>query len=85
MVSNKQSGKVDQLTLANGGSEHPQSFSVTINWGAIRINEFQFLCEHGQFLLRQSHIAYSILHALLTAFKFDYLIKLLLKILNFTK
>ena len=33
MVRKKHSGEADQLTLASGGSEHAQSFSVAISWG----------------------------------------------------
>ena len=34
MVSKKHSGKTDQLTIANGGSEHAQLFSIVgYSWG----------------------------------------------------
>ena len=33
MVSKKDSGKVDQSTLASGGSEHAKLFSVATSWG----------------------------------------------------
>ena len=32
MVDKKHSGKAEQLTLARGGSEHTQLFSVAISW-----------------------------------------------------
>ena len=33
MVGKKHSGKADQSTLASGGSERAQLFSVAISWG----------------------------------------------------
>ena len=43
--------------LTSEGSEHAQLFSVVISWD--NKNEFQFVCEYGWFLLRQSHILVS--------------------------
>ena len=55
MVREKHSGEADQLTLASGGSERAELFSVAISWGN-KMNQFQFVCKHGWFLLRRSHI-----------------------------
>ena len=52
MVGKKLLGKVDQLTLASGGSEDAQLFSVAINWS----NKMNFsLYANMSKLLRQSH------------------------------
>ena len=53
MASKNHPGEADQSTLASGGSEHPQLFSVTINWGK-KINFSLCVNVHVEFFLRWS-------------------------------
>ena len=57
IVGKQHSGEADQLTLAIGGSEHPQLFSVAISWG----NKMNFSLHEN--MARQSYI-YNILIAI---------------------
>ena len=53
MVGKRHSGKADQSTLASGGSEHAQLFSVAISWG----NKMDFsLCANMSGFCSDSHI-----------------------------
>ena len=53
MVGKEHSGKVDQLTLTSGGSEHVVLFSVAISW----CNEMNFaLCVNMSGFCLDSHI-----------------------------
>ena len=53
MVRKKHLGKADQWTLASGGSEHTELFSVAISWG----NKMNFnLCTNMAGLSSDGHI-----------------------------